>query len=177
MILDEETTDSSLQSEVPPRDDNVPPRDNNVPFPNDGIVSDRSDVPPKDDNVPFRNDGIVLNRSNGQDGDSKSDLYFIAKVASFLMFHSNFFILQCALHGLPNFERLCFLKEKRNFHLCCQVIHSFDAQADGELSLEVDHYVVVRQVTILLFSSQTFFTLYTTLPVSRFCLPKFRGIS
>lgn len=99
MILDEETTDASLQSEVPPRDDNVP-------FPDDRIVSDRSDVPPKDNNVPFPNDGIVLNRSHGQDGDSKSDLYFIAKV-----------------------------------------IHSFDAQADGELSLEVDDYVVVRQVS------------------------------
>ncbi|KAL2236813.1 UNVERIFIED_CONTAM: SH3 domain-containing protein 1 [Sesamum indicum] len=28
-----------------------------------------------------------------------------------------------------------------------EVIHPFDAQADGELSLEVDNYVVVRQVT------------------------------
>ncbi|KAH6760813.1 hypothetical protein C2S53_011210 [Perilla frutescens var. hirtella] len=78
MILDEETTDSSLQSEVPT----------------------------KDDNVPFPNDGIVSNRSNGHDDESKSDSYFIGKV-----------------------------------------IHSFDAQSDGELSLEVDDYVVVRQVS------------------------------
>ncbi|XP_057799089.1 SH3 domain-containing protein 2-like [Salvia miltiorrhiza] len=78
MILDEETTESSLQSEFPPGDDNVP-------FPNDGIDS---------------------NRSNGQDDESKSDLYFIGKV-----------------------------------------IHSFDAQSEGELSLELDEYVVVRQVS------------------------------
>ncbi|XP_042039803.1 SH3 domain-containing protein 1-like [Salvia splendens] len=77
MILDEESTEPSLQSEFPPRD--------NVPFPSDGIAS---------------------NRSDGQDDESKSDLYFIGKV-----------------------------------------IHSFDAQSEGELSLEVDDFVVVRQVS------------------------------
>ncbi|KAK4486262.1 hypothetical protein RD792_008932 [Penstemon davidsonii] len=80
MILEEQTEDSSLESEIQPRDENIPSPDNE-------IVSNRS--------------------SNGQDddGDDKSDTYFIAKV-----------------------------------------IHPFDAQADGELNLEVDDYVVVRQV-------------------------------
>ncbi|KAL3818380.1 hypothetical protein ACJIZ3_004285 [Penstemon smallii] len=80
MILEEQTEDSSLESEIQPRD-------KNIPSPDHEIVSNRS--------------------SNGQgdDGDDKSDTYFIAKV-----------------------------------------IHPFDAQADGELNLEVDDYVVVRQV-------------------------------
>ena len=56
MILDEESTEPSLQSEFPPRD--------NVPFPSDGVAS---------------------NRSDGQDDESKSDLYFIGKVASLLL--------------------------------------------------------------------------------------------
>lgn len=30
-----------------------------------------------------------------------------------------------------------------------QVIHAFDAQAEGELSLTVDDYVVLRQVLLL----------------------------
>lgn len=32
------------------------------------------------------------------------------------------------------------------FHFVMQVIHPFDAQADGELSISVGDYVVVRQV-------------------------------
>jgi hypothetical protein len=32
-----------------------------------------------------------------------------------------------------------------------QVIHPFDAQADGELSLSVGEYVVVRQVDVVYF--------------------------
>ena len=32
---------------------------------------------------------------------------------------------------------------------CFQVIHSFDAEAEGELSLSVDDYVVVRQVSLV----------------------------
>ncbi|KAL8521510.1 hypothetical protein ACS0TY_011866 [Phlomoides rotata] len=79
MILEEEMEDSSLRPEV---------------------------QPPRDDNFSSPNNGIVSNTSNGQDDESKSNMYFIAKV-----------------------------------------IHSFDAQADGELNLEVDDYVVVRQVS------------------------------
>ncbi|PIN13614.1 Lysophosphatidic acid acyltransferase endophilin/SH3GL, involved in synaptic vesicle formation [Handroanthus impetiginosus] len=78
MIVEEQMEDSSLQSEIPPRDESIQ-------SPNNEIVS---------------------NRSNGQNDEDKSDNYFIAKV-----------------------------------------IHSFDAQADGELSLELDDYVVVRQVS------------------------------
>lgn len=77
MILDEEMEDSSLQSELPPRDDNIP-------SPNDGIAS---------------------NRSNGQDDENKSDMYFIAKVTSFLLFHAEFFLLHCALHEFNDLSR------------------------------------------------------------------------
>lgn len=62
MILDEETVDPSIQSEVPPRNDNHP-------FPNEETVS---------------------NRSDGQTEESKSDSYFIGKVACFLRFDSDF---------------------------------------------------------------------------------------
>ncbi|KAI3468479.1 hypothetical protein Pfo_025142 [Paulownia fortunei] len=37
-------------------------------------------------------------------------------------------------------------ENKRDIYFIAKVIHSFDAQADGELSLEVDDYVIVRQV-------------------------------
>ncbi|KAK4435623.1 SH3 domain-containing protein 1 [Sesamum alatum] len=78
MILEEQMEESSLQSEIPPMDENIP-------SPNNGTVS---------------------NSPHGQDDEDKGDNYFISKV-----------------------------------------IHPFDAQADGELSLEIDDCVVVRQVT------------------------------
>ncbi|CAA0814929.1 SH3 domain-containing protein [Striga hermonthica] len=64
------------------------------------------ETPPRGESIPSHSHESVSNRSNVEDGENKSDSYFIAKV-----------------------------------------IHPFDAQADGELSLEVDDYVVVRQVS------------------------------
>lgn len=39
--------------------------------------------PAKDDNLPSSNDGTVSNSVNGQDDESKSNMYFIAKVTSY----------------------------------------------------------------------------------------------
>lgn len=48
--------------------------------------SSQSEFPPRD-NVPISSDGVASNRSDGHDDESKSDLYFIGKVAPLLLLH------------------------------------------------------------------------------------------
>ncbi|THG16683.1 hypothetical protein TEA_011399 [Camellia sinensis var. sinensis] len=69
----------------------------------------------------------------------QNDTYFIAK--SHLIFNSSKHV----------FKTLKFTLELLNGK--CKVIHSFDAQAEGELSLSVDDYVVVRQASLVITAS------------------------
>lgn len=62
------------------------------------------------------------------------------------IFNSVFTALSQVSAGLRNSLRKSFFKK---FTLLLQVMHSFDAEEQGELSLSVGDYVVVRQVWIM----------------------------
>ncbi|CAL5434754.1 unnamed protein product [Camellia sinensis] len=72
----------------------------------------------------------------------QNDTYFIAKsYDNIVCIDQSHLIFNSSKHV---FKTLKFTLELLNGK--CKVIHSFDAQAEGELSLSVDDYVVVRQV-------------------------------
>ncbi|KDO38637.1 hypothetical protein CISIN_1g040038mg [Citrus sinensis] len=59
---------------------------------------------------------------------------------------------------------MLFLRLSSIYPIILQVIHPFDAQANGELSLSIDDYVVARQVLSPLNNNTDFSTMLLTYP-------------